>query len=104
MKPIILAALLLSFSLSARADGDPHICSLTGSVFETAAQARDMQVSPEQALKMVAPYDEIPLWQRKQIINVVYFDSRFAGSGGEPLRRQMMSICLNGLPAWKPLK
>jgi hypothetical protein len=104
MKPIILAALLATCFPTAFAGGDPHICSLVGSVYETAASARDMKMPPEKALDMVSAYSEVPLEGRKKIINEVYFDQGFVYAGGTPLRYQMMDLCMNGPKNWKPLK
>lgn len=96
----------LAFAPFAHADplADPHVCSLLGSVYETAAHARDTRNSPETALRMVAPYKDVPIEWRKLAINQVYFDDRFAAAGGPALEMQVVQACMSGPTNYRPLK
>lgn len=104
MKPIILAALLGSISSIAYAEADIGKCMTFGSVYESVAGIRDMGIPPEKSLEMIDGYSTVPLEAKKKIINEVYFDNRFAYSGGHALRNQIIDLCANGPKNWKPLK
>ncbi len=103
MKTAILAALLAA-SFGAAAEGDIHKCGLIGNIYATAARAKELGHNPEMALSMVSPYKEIPIEDRKVIINTVYFDARFERAGGPALMHQMMNLCIYGPTNYKPLK
>ncbi|MDB5777617.1 MAG: hypothetical protein JWP38_3750 [Herbaspirillum sp.] len=104
MKTIILVGLLAVFSGSASAQRDMHACALRSSMYESVATWRNSDVAPESALRFSVSYKEIPVEDRKRIINIVYFDPAFENAGGEALRNQMLDLCLNGPKDWKPLK
>jgi hypothetical protein len=104
VKKMLFIVLAMAISYRSNAAGDMHMCSLKGSIYETAASARDSNQDPENALKMVASYQEVPLPERKQIINQVYFDPAFQHAGGTALRTQMMSLCVNGPKRYQPLQ
>lgn len=100
MKKLLLIAAL--FASSAHA-ADANYCSLLGSVYETAAHARDNGNPPEMALQMTGPYQRIEESKRKAAINQVYFQPAFVNAGGAPLRMQVMQACM-GQGQYQPLK
>lgn len=68
---------------------------------------RDHGMSPQDAAKVLGAYQGkyVPAEAFKATINTVYFDDRFRGAGGLPLKRQMLDECLNGpKQAFQPLK
>lgn len=78
---------------SREAKGDPHICSLKASVFESAATARDNNGTPALARQMTAAYKEIPADFREAAIKRVYEDPRFSQSG-RVLYQRVLNACL----------
>jgi len=64
-----------------KVQGDPHMCSLKASVFETAAAARDNNGTPELARQMTAAYHEVPKEFREAAIQLVFEDPAYMASG-----------------------
>jgi hypothetical protein len=106
MKTIILAALLAGASFEASADEitKESRCSIISIIYQNAATARNLGRPPEIALDMASSFKEIPISERKAIINRVYFEQSFAMAGGDALRWQMLDLCLYGPNNFKPLK
>lgn len=104
MKAFFIAGLLALGSVGAMAQDEIHHCGLIGNIYETAAYARKLGHDPEMALSMVSPYQEIPIEDRKRIVNSVYFEPAFERAGGTALQRQMMDLCMYGPKKFKPLK
>lgn len=122
MKPIILAGLLLSLSLSAWAGGDPqtqnqksgdkqksdeHVkqCIFKANVFRGAAMYRDAEHSPEEAFENLRRgFPSLDEKFIKTAINDIYFNRDFAYAGGQPLVEQVLDLCVHGPKNWKPLK
>lgn len=105
MKKYLFATLFLGFLSSASfAQGDMHICSLRAAIYEASAGFRDHGQSPQDALDAAGPVTEIPLVDKKNIINAVYFDPAFSNARGAELRRQAIDVCVNGVKQYKPLK
>lgn len=107
MKTIILAVLLMGASVGAIADEltqtqsdlnaeKNHICSLYGSMFESAAAFRDQGARPEETLERLSYLKMIPLQKRKNAINLVYFDPAFKDARGHPLAFGVIKNCLYG--------
>jgi len=107
-KIFILAAALTIAVTSAhaqQAQATPQYCSLLGSVYQTAASARDLGHSPDMALKLTRPYGEvIPEELRIEIVNQMFFDQRFNMARGEAIRVTVRDACMNPRPAYKPLQ
>lgn len=96
--------LLMCAALAANAHAaDANYCSLLGSVYQTAAMARDLGRPPEFALQMTSPYQRIAEKDRKAAINQVYFDSAFTNAGGRALEMQVVQACM-GKPQYQPLQ
>lgn len=100
----IVALLFVAASAQAQ-QPTANYCSLLGSVYQTAASARDTRRSPDDALKLTRPYAAaVPELLRIEIINQMYFDPRFAMARGEALRVTVRNECMNPSPQYQPLQ
>lgn len=106
MTRLLATLLLLPIVATAQTREDQRYCSLLGSVYETAAQMRDINLGPLDALKAVKVYLQYgpDLETQKRIINTVYFNKDFVYARGYKLRNQMVDYCLNGPKPWERLK
>lgn len=96
-------ALLMASAPAQAQSQDARYCSVLGSVYQSAAFARDNGRDPEAALKLTDLYrDVVPEMKRIAIVNQVYFDARLARSRGESLRVAVRDFCLQPAP-FKPI-
>jgi hypothetical protein len=95
---------LVVASFGAQAAGDAHNCALIGNMFSAAAGWRDANMDPQTALDASSYMKELPVEQRKKIINMVYFDPGLQYAGGNALMMQVVQLCLNDWKTFQPLK
>lgn len=105
----ICAALLIPLAVRAASSEDQLSCLMEGQAFKVAAQYRDDGTSPTDALSGIAGYSKIqhgkvPLPALKNAVNLVFFDSRFAGAGGDALAQQVTEACMYPNGRYQPLK
>lgn len=109
MKPILICAALLA-PLAAHAQAFPFTpaqqksCLLEAQVFQYAASYRDSGMSPQQAFGNISAMQGVPKQSAKGIINTVYFDSNFTGTGGQALFNQIYEACLYPKGRYQPLQ
>jgi hypothetical protein len=97
------------FSIAAHADystdgAKVRECETEGVVFSQAADARDAGLPPAAALKSAVSSTGISPALAKKFINLVYFDPRFIGAGGQALSEQVTQACLYTGSKYKPLQ
>jgi hypothetical protein len=107
MKTIILAVLLACMSFAYGEEVTPeqqeknkeitYHCGQLGGVFEMAAGMRDDGIRPEDTLKYVAGHVVSPQ-EKKDAINLVYFNPAFANARGKSLMMAVFNTCVFGPP------
>lgn len=106
---VSLAASLSDAQAGTADDAKFKHCVFVAAAYQYVGSTRDHGMSPEQSLdSTIAAFGpgtsgNLPDNQLKEIINQMYFDPGFAGAGGEPLRVQVLDVCM-GVNQWKPLK
>jgi hypothetical protein len=100
MKKLLICAALVAANANA---ADANYCSQVGSVYQNAAQMRDLGNPPEMALDMTRSYQRVSEKEKKAAINRVYFDPAFTNAGGTALQMQVMRACM-GQGQYQPLK
>lgn len=110
MKTILLCSVLLlpltGHGQDQNSQEGQRECLIKGSVFQQAAGYRDINISPQDAFKILkgerlSGIDEAFL---KKAINHVYFDPNFTYAGGQALMTQVADMCMHPNGKYKPLE
>lgn len=102
MKTIVTASIVLFVSMQTAAAQTPeqqkrwNRCIAVSSTYVAAAAARNQGIDPQAFVNFHAKDSALPRKQLADITNDVYYDSRFHYAGGEPLRQQVLNICMRG--------
>ena len=119
MKTIFLAGVLALASLGAQARAAPQDCVTRSIIFETAANYRDLGLSPQKALDAIRQMNLPPLVAVKEmteaqnktnndgmnkfLVNAVYFSPSNA-LPANLLSARILDACMNDQPKFEPLK
>jgi hypothetical protein len=71
-------------------------CVAVSSTYVAAAAARNHGIDAQAFVNVHAKDTPLSRKQLAGITNDVYFDPRFERAGGEPLRMQVLNICMRG--------
>jgi preprotein translocase subunit SecD len=109
-KAIVVAALVFPVLCQAQDVSPQKInnCNQQAMLVNMAASYRDSQQSPQEFMKFAnqkrSIFNTLTDQQIKRMINVVYFDERFAGLPPQVLQQAVSDQCINPAPQYQPIQ